>query len=116
MSRTIRRKTGYKFWEDRSRYHDRIFFGRFGISKLENTDFHEWIEQEMKADKIHYQSDAGISHNHLKGALKKCFHARSRGYERKQIKKIMKESRFEDMDYDMSEELYATKGLIWAFY
>lgn len=115
MSRTIRRKTGYKFWEDRSRYHDRIFFRKLLISESEIIDFHEWIEQKMKADKIHYQSDAGISHNHLKGALKECFHARSRGYKRKQIKKLMKETCFEDMNYDMSEELYATKGLIWAF-
>ena len=115
MSNTIRRQKGYQFWKDRSHYHDRFIFSHIIIRDFSLSDIRGLIDKEMAEDKILYESDRGITHNHIKGALKDCFHSRSRAYKRKEIARLLRQNEFNDMHYDFSEELYATKGLIWAF-
>lgn len=107
MSRTIRRKKGYKWWLNKSRYHDRFF--------IPGTDYKEKIKQTMKQDKIEYESDNGHSEC-LTGSLKKLSNSKSRAAKKEELSHINKISDFEDIYYDSSEERKKLKQIIMDFY
>lgn len=113
MSRTVRRKKGYRWWmdiENHTQLGELIWVGRHWGRIYHNTTWDEQYESRRKAT-IRNQQDGGFSAPWSKD-LKRCSSRALRASNRREINKMIQTQEFDTFDTYMD---HLVKGLIWSF-
>lgn len=104
MARTYRRKSGCKWWRNRS----------YSWIYIDNPSWEEIDIHEKEQISRYEKRDLDISMGLNKRMLKWHSNVLRRSGKREQIHKIMKESDYNNCDYDNTKEL-KTKMLAWVY-